>query len=457
MRSSIPPSQADLTADDACRALGIQKATLYAYVSRGLIRSAATGTASRARRYNAEDVARLVRRRAVRQAPDHAADDALRWGAPVLETRLSAIAGGRYAYRGRDAVRLAETEPLERVAALLWAGDLGIEASFPDGAPDLPERVRRAQAHWTGLGVLEAMKLALPLAAADDPSAWRADPHAQQRAGGRIVHLLAAVAAAVLQGEGSLVPGARTATTLAESSAGAASRVGGTSAATPAIAPAATRPGRIATCLQRAWRPDAPSVAAALDAALVLCADHELNASSFAARVVAGAGSPPYDAVLAGLAALGGTRHGGHTARVAALLREVDAPDRAEAVLAERLRRGDDVPGFGQRLYPDGDPRFAPLFALAGAHAVDAAVIARVVALVAAVHALDGRAPTLDVGLVALERALMLPAGAALALFAVGRSVGWIAHALEQAAEGSMIRPRARYVGEDGDAGPGAP
>lgn len=445
-----PPLSADLTAAEACRVLGIRRTTLYAYVSRGLIRSTPGPGPSRARRYAGEDVARLVRRRAVRRSPERAADDALRWGAPVLETRLSSIRDGRYAYRGVDAVRLAETEPFERVVALLWTGDRGAEGGLPHGAPVLPMPVRAARAFWSRLPVLEAMKLGLPLTAAEDPRAWRAEPADQRRAGGRVVHLLAAVAAEVLSRDEP--PSGEDAGDLATTDAVVAA-ASMPSERSPSPAPPSTRPGAVATALQRAWRPDAPALAAALDAALILCADHELNASSFAARVVAGAGSPPYDAVLAGLAALGGTRHGGHTARVAALLREVDAPERAAAVVAERVRRGDGVPGFGHRLYPGGDPRCEPLLALAAAHAADHGVVRRAEALVAAVRDIDGRAPTLDVGLVALERALALPAGAALALFAVGRSAGWVAHALEQAEEGGMIRPRARYVGPERDAG----
>jgi citrate synthase len=180
--------------------------------------------------------------------------------------------------------------------------------------------------------------------------------------------------------------------------------------------------------------------------ALIACADHELNVSAFAVRVVASTRSSPYDAVTAGLAALRGPLHGGHTARVEALLDEAGSPERLGRTVRERVRRGKPVPGFGHPLYPDGDPRATLLFsaiAEAWPRSRDAA-FAR--AAREAGRTLGGE-PTLDFGLVLLRRALRLPAGCALVLFALGRTAGWIAHAREQYAAGSLIRPRAVYRG----------
>jgi len=198
--------------------------------------------------------------------------------------------------------------------------------------------------------------------------------------------------------------------------------------------------------LRRAWSlPD--DAAPLLNTALILCADHELNVSSFTARCVASAGGTPYGVVQAGLAALRGSRHGGHTERVEALLREVGAPSQARAALAARLQRGEPVPGFGHRLYPDGDPRGRLLLEMAREYGPHSPAVALSAAVAAAAGELLGKRPTVDFGLVTAAGALELPAGSALALFAIGRAIGWIGHALEQIEAGTIIRPRARYVG----------
>jgi citrate synthase len=181
--------------------------------------------------------------------------------------------------------------------------------------------------------------------------------------------------------------------------------------------------------------------AALLRRALVLLADHELNASTFAVRVVASTGASLGAAVAGGLAALSGPRHGAATAQVEALFDEVERRGDAARVVAERLQRGEYLPGFGHPLYREGDPR--------GRALIEALPSGGLLAeIAAAVDALGGWRPNVDFALVALRRALALPRGAALALFAIGRSAGWIAHALEQQQGGRLIRPRARYVGE---------
>lgn len=185
----------------------------------------------------------------------------------------------------------------------------------------------------------------------------------------------------------------------------------------------------------------------AIDRALVVCADHELNASSFACRIAAAAGADLYACTLAGLATLTGARHGGVSDRVAALCDEVGAPELATRVVRERLRRGDSVPGFGHPLYPDGDPRARSLLDAAVSLAPRNPRVRVLVALVDTLELVGGDRPTLDVGLVSLAAALGLPPGGATALFAVGRSAGWLAHAMEQRAAGYLLRPRARYVG----------
>lgn len=393
-----------LSAHQAATELGVSLATLYAYVSRGLVRSEREGKARR-RRYLAEDVWMLNERKRGRRDPARAARDALHWGMPVLESRLSVIHGGRLYYAGVDAVELARSRRLEEVAALLWTGELSAALAEEPIVIDAARwRAVAGLAH--GLPPLEGLQVFLPLISAHDPFAYDLRPAAVQRAGTHILRVLAAAAV-----------GAR-----------------------PSAEPAAR-------VLQRRWAPRDAAAARLLDAALVLYADNGLNPSSFTARCVASAGSTPYAVVAAGLAALQGVKHGGACERAAGLLDEVRDPHSARATVAARLRRGEAVPGFGHPLYPEGDPRAAYLLELIASHRPKSPEVARARALVEAVRDTMGEPPTIDFAVVALCRTLELPPAAPLLLLAVARVVGWIGHGLEQYQEGRAIRPRARYAG----------
>ena len=183
-----------------------------------------------------------------------------------------------------------------------------------------------------------------------------------------------------------------------------------------------------------------------LRAALILCADHELNVSSFTARCVASAGSSPYAVVIAGLAALEGTRHGGASARVESML-EALAAGATRGAPSDRLRRGEPIDGFGHPLYPHGDPRATLLLDLLRHRYAKSAELAFVLDVAEAAAAAIREQPNLDFALAAVARVLRLPAGAPLMLFAIGRTIGWIGHAIEQYQAGQLIRPRAKYVG----------
>jgi len=176
--------------------------------------------------------------------------------------------------------------------------------------------------------------------------------------------------------------------------------------------------------------------------ALVLLADHELNASTFAARVAASTGSPIAACLLAGLATLSGPRHGGAGAAAIALIEDAErlGPDDA---ITRWLALDRPLPGFGHPLYPEGDPRAEGLFSGLG---IDGALSR----LRDAVLAATGLHPNIDFALAAMTRGLRLPADAPFRLFALGRSVGWTAHAIEQATSNRLIRPRARYDGPAG-------
>ncbi|KMO10696.1 citrate synthase [Methylobacterium indicum] len=374
-----------LTAADAAARLGVSRQTLYAYVSRGLIEAHPTDD-PRVRAYAAEAIARLAEARRRGRRPRDVARAALDWGLPVLETAVTLIRDGRLFYRGTDAVVLAETATLEETAARLW--DLPPGPAFgPDGPGARPQ----------GGDLLEAFAAAT----SDAPTALAQEDPAGLAAGcGALVRILAAC-----------VTGA---------------------------APDARPVHRHCAA---AWGL-APAAAEAVRQALVLCADHELNASGFTARCIASTGASVRAAVVGGLAALSGGRHGGATDRVEALWDGLDPADPGTA-LRHWIAGHGDLPGFGHPLYPAGDPRAAVLLAplLADDPHLRAAV--------AAAEASTGARPSLDFALVALRRHLGLPRGSAFGLFALGRSAGWIAQALEQRRAGGLIRPRAIYVGPE--------
>jgi citrate synthase len=394
-----------LNATEAAATLGISVASLYAYVSRGLIRSEEAPGPSRARRYRVEDVAELRRRKELRRKPEEVAAGALTWGMPVLESGITLIDGGRIYYRGHDATMLAQERTIEEVAQLLWTGILDGDTLFSFGAPTLAfaEQGNTVLKH---ADALVSAQVTLPLMSAADPAAYDLSPEALGRAGRRIMQRFTAFVAGAEWNDAGVV-----------------------------------------ATLQAGWNLPEDDVARLLNAALILSADHELNVSAFTVRCVASAGAPLYAAVAAGLAAIQGNRHGGATLRIEALLDEAATPANAGATLTQRLRRGDALPGIGHTLYPEGDPRGRLLLDLLGALRRDQASVALAQAVIEAAVELNGHRPTHDFALVVLCRALELPSGTALQLFALGRCLGWIAHAIEEYDRDRLIRPRARYTG----------
>ncbi len=418
-----------LPARDAAELLGIKKETLYAYASRGMVRSVPGGAGDRARLYHREDLERLHARSRARSGHGPVAAGALRWGEPVLETKVGTIGESGPAYRGTPALDLVRRgASFEDVCALLW------------DAPFVEPRER-------GLGVpgpsLRAMLR----------------PHAEPF--DAILLTAAALAAAEPRGEGLEVTKRKAGGLLRRLVASCALPRG--MAAVDAALAASAAPGQArgrargreegpafgtarALLVALGGRPTAATVEA-MNEALVLSADHELNVSTFAARVTASSGANLAASVVAALAALSGPLHGGVTARVEALVAEIGRPERAAEVVAARLERGDAVPGFGHPLYPTGDPRGARLLELAQRVSSRPRAVRVLVSITNAMHLVAREQPTLDVGLVAIASALGLPRGAPLAIFACGRLAGWIAHAIEQRETGHLVRPRARYVG----------
>jgi citrate synthase len=393
-----------LNAVEAAARLGVTRSSLYAYASRGRVRAEADPRKPRTSRYPVSDIERLCSEKEARRHPGLAARKALAWGIPVLESRLTLIDEDRFFYRGHDALTLAREATFEQVVRLLWMGEAVLD-EFP--VPAISVACRDALTRLRAFPVLERMQAILPVAAAGDTSAFDVRPEKVAGTGWRILNLLTA------------------ATTLRTHA----------------------RSSPIASQLARGWGVAAPAAVRLIDLALILCADHELNVSAFAVRVVASARSSPYDVVSAGLAALRGPLHGGYTARIETLLDESGSAAGVRRAMTDRLKRGEAIPGFGHPLYPEGDPRAKALFSAVETALPHSGATALLGAVNRAGRQLIGDRPTLDVGLVILRRALKLPRGSALVLFALGRTAGWIAHAMEQYAADTLIRPRAAYVG----------
>ena len=386
-----------IDARQAAERLGVSRQTLYAYVSRGLIK-ALPGDDPRQSRYLADAVEQLAETRRRGRKPREIAKATLDWGMPVLESGLTLIENGACYYRGQSAMELSRTASLEDIAARLWQAP--VVTAFPRRAPITIKAYLELAAQAGDALSAETLLPLFAVAARDEPtSAWRTDPAALARGGGDLVRILAACA-------------------LRQA---------------PSSAPVHQQ-------LAAAWGVDAAG-AGLIRQALVLCADHELNASSFTARCIASTGASLKAVIVGALAALSGIRHGAATTQVESLWTSID-PDAPARSLRDRLQAGGALPGFGHPLYPDGDIRARALLSAIGADFPEAS------RLTAAVDDLTGAAPSIDFALVALRRYLRLPEGSAFLLFAIGRSVGWIAHGLEQRTTNQLIRPRALYTGK---------
>ncbi len=419
--SAFQPGGEFLTAKQAAALLGVKLPTVYAYTSRGLIQSV-PGTRGRSRRYRRADLERLCARRDARAGHGPVAAAALRQGEPVLDSSITLISIDHGPiYRGQSAVALArEGRSFESVAEGLWCGDWSAKIEPGSWRPealgfDLEALQRLVDAR---VGPLAVLSLGISLLAARDPGrfSWHREavlPRAR--------NLLRRCAALLVLGRDDPFSHEALAASLAAPNLAAA------------IAASYACPLDEAELL-------------ALNRALVLTADHELNASTFAARVAASTGADVYGCVLAALAALSGPRHGGAVDRVDALLEEAGDADRVQSVVHDRQRRGESIEGFAHPIYaPHPDPRGVVLVEIARSLGGARPALQSALALVDTMDESGFGGPSIDVGLVAVSRALGLPGGSAAALFAIGRCAGWVAHSIEQYEAGYLVRPRARY------------
>lgn len=383
-----------LTAAEALNVLEVRPQTLYANVSRRRIRSRPDPKDPRRSLYHEADVRRLARSRPGPRKAERVASGTIEWGDPILPSAICTVAHGRLWYRGQDAVALAGTRTLEEVAGLLWQDEeVGVGNEY---RPMTGRGTRRTGGDISRTKApLARMFAAMGARAGRDPPSY-----------GRSQTVLRNEALQVLD-------------TLASSIVGSGGGV-----------PLHTR-------LARAWR--RKKAAHVVRRVLVLLADHELNASTFAVRVTVSTGASLASGVLAGLATLSGPLHGRAAVGVADLVR-AGRERGVRAAVREWLTCGRVLSGFGHPLYPEGDVRAKALLAAF-------AVPAEYRELRAIVEELAGERPNIDFALAAMTASHRLPAESPLVLFALARTVGWLAHAMEQASAGHLIRPRARYVG----------
>jgi len=415
-----------ISAAEAASRLGVKQATLYSYVSRGVL-ARRRGTGGKVSLFDADEVSELARRGRPRRPPGLAG--------LVIESGLTEIADDRLRFRGVDALDLARESDFEDVCVLLWTGRHPAPAPAPERGSDLaPERGsdlggwqatdaavaagRAAQAALPeGTLPLERLQVIVPALAAADPLRLHFEPPAVIAAGRAIIGGMV----------DCLPPAARS----GEPAGGIAARLW------PKLCPGDAPPGLLA----------------ALRAALVLLADHELAASTLAARVAASVRADPYAVVATGLGALGGALHGGASLGAEAMLAAARDPAGAPRVVGDLLRRGERVPGFGHFVYQAGDPRAGLLLAMIRKAVPASPRLAVADAVLAETHRRALPEPNIDFALAVLASCAGLITGAGEAVFAVARTAGWLAHALEEYAGSTPLRPRAVYTGPVADGG----
>jgi citrate synthase len=400
-------------AAEAAERLGIKQASLYAYVSRGVLGRRRDGD-GRGSMFSADEVAELARKGRPRRPAGHAE--------LVIESALTEITAETQRYRGHDATDLALKCRFEDVAMLLWTGALPDHDTDPDWqatAEALAVASAAQAALPPGTLPLERLQVIIPALAATDQFRLHLDPPAVVAAG-----------KALIAGMAGALPGP-----LARSGTGAVDgSIGDDSVAARLAAKLCTGPVP-------------PGLSRVLNAALVLLADHELAASTLAARVAASMRADPYAVVATGLGAMGGALHGGAALGAELMLSSATSAGDAPRVVGDLLRRGERLPGFGHFVYQDGDPRANLLLQLVAEYAPASPQLAVASAVIAEVRQRALPEPNIEFALAVLGGVAGMVRGAGEAIFATGRAAGWLAHALEEYERNIPIRPRSVYTG----------
>ncbi len=396
-----------LSTSQAALRLGVKPATIYSYVSRGVLES--HRAEDRTSRFRALDVEALAVRGRPREASRHRSLDI------EITTRITEIIDHTVRYRGHDALTLARTCSFEQVAELLWTGEL-------PSAP--PPWVGYSRPPVIGGEMSVRDHLRLVAAQASVGARERRDTRSVTDEGRRLIASM--IDSLPMAGDGRcprlLLP--------------------------DGIVVRGSLAGRLWSRLSP--RRPTPALIATMNAALVLLADHEMAASTLAARIAASTRAGVHGVVAAGMGTLGGPLHGGESRRARRVLDRVTATS-ANAAVTMALELHGRLPGFGQLLYPSGDPRAALLLEMLRDAAGSHPAIATVDTLIAAAGRRRLPPPNVDLALAALGMVGAMPEDGGEAIFTPARVVGWLAHAMEEYDERPLrFRPRAVYLGDGG-------
>ena len=403
----------------ALKLLDIKAQTLYAYVSRGLIRSVRKPGGGKVSLYSREDVEKVKARADARAGHGVAASTAMRWGEPIIPTAITEIAFDGHRYRGHNAVDLARTgASFEAVADLLWSGlwlDQTTQWRTIPLPPSLSLAIRGLPVGVGAEGLMEVFSLiVLHLGLSRGTTTERLQAGSPVEAARQIIQAMVACMG-LLGSKKDFVP-------MKENES-------------------------IASALLRILEVESsPENQKSMDTILVLMADHELTTSTFAARVAASAGSLLHGCVTAALATNAGIEIGRLYDRVEAFI-----PPRLDAdALLKKARSYQDAggvpPGFNHPIYPRGDPRANYLLELAAARSRRPARLEHLLSFLSQARSSMQLYPRVEMGVLALSIAMRLPPYASGALFTIARTSGWVAHVLEQRTAGFLLRPRARYA-----------
>ncbi|MFJ6606002.1 citrate/2-methylcitrate synthase [Streptomyces lydicus] len=438
------PDERRLSTREAADRLGVKPETVYAYVSRGQLTSRRE-PGGRGSTFDAKEVDTLARRGGRREPSGAGSELAVRTGITLIDR-------DHCYFRGVDTSELAAHHSYEEVAEWLWTGEMrrGIRFTAPHDALTAARRAVDALPAHTG--PMDRLQVAVIAAAAADPLRFDLSERAVLDTARTLIPTLVAALPRRAAGRPPTQAGAE------EAGAGRADDELGAGGRRAAELGAAEKPApelgaEDGPLAPRLWsrltsEPADPPSLRVLDAALVLLIDHDLAASTLAVRVAASARAHPYAIVSAGFGALDGALHGAASGLAHRMLLEVLDRGSAAAVVADHLRAGRRVPGLGHPLYPGEDPRARALFALLEdvPRARQALQAARDVITTTARHK-EWHA-NVDLALAVLTVATGMPAEAGETIFAVARTAGWIAHALEEYDEPPLrMRPSGQYSG----------
>lgn len=384
-----------ISAKEATKLLGITSASLYSYVSRNKIRSIKDPSNKKSHLYNYEDIVKLLEKKKTEGA-ETIAQQTLLWGLPVLESSITLIKNNMLYYRGIPITSLVNISSFEQVASLIWTGDLNqcselflnIESSSKIG--QISNSLNDIQGFLLGIEKNDLQSLV-----SDNMTIL----------GSKI---LLTIITAITQ-----------------------SKI----------------PEPIAIKLSKFYCPNEKHASELINTALILIADHELNASSFTARVVASTGANLYQVLIAALSALSGYKHGSSALKLEIMVKELTENLAIEKNLRKRLSRGETIVGFGHTLYPEGDIRAKILFQQIEKYYNETKQYQLLKAIMKKCSEITGKEPNIDFALFTLATVLNQGSEFAIFLFALGRIAGWIGQAIEEYQENRLIRPRAKYIG----------